>query len=86
MDLFCENAWFFDNSSSKYFWFVIMIIAHGFFVFNPILSDLAILCKFGLCHLEKNVTAPVGIEPGPLINLGFQVQHYPLWTNLSCAT
>ena len=29
---------------------------------------------------------PVGIEPGPLINLWFQVQHYPLWTNLACAT
>ena len=23
----------------------------------------------------------VGIEPRPLINLWFQVQHYPLWTN-----
>ena len=28
----------------------------GFFVLNPILSDLAILCKFGLCNLEKKVT------------------------------
>ena len=26
-----------------------------------------------------------GIEPGPLINLWFQVQHYPFWTNLAFA-
>ena len=29
---------------------------------------------------------PVSIEPGPLINLWFQVQHSPFWTNLSFAT
>ena len=28
----------------------------GFFVLNPILSDLAILCKFEFQNLEKNVT------------------------------
>ena len=27
----------------------------------------------------------VGIEPGPLINLWFQVQHYPFWANLAFA-
>ena len=27
----------------------------------------------------------VGIEPGPLINLWFQVQHYPLCTNWAFA-
>ena len=30
--------------------------AFGFFVLNPILSDLSILCKLGLQNLEKNVT------------------------------
>ena len=28
---------------------------------------------------------PVGIEPRPLINLWFQVQHSPFWTNLAFA-
>ena len=28
---------------------------------------------------------PVSIEPGPLMNLRFQVQHSPFWTNLAFA-
>ena len=27
----------------------------------------------------------MGIKPGPLINLWFQVQHYPLWANWAFA-
>ena len=27
----------------------------------------------------------VSFETKPLINLWFQVQHYPFWTNLACA-
>ena len=53
----------------------------GFFVLNPILSDLAILCKFGLQNLEKNV-APSGNRTRAL---WFQVEHYPFYTNLTFA-
>ena len=29
---------------------------------------------------------PVSIELNPLMNLWFQVQHYPFYTNWACAT
>ena len=53
----------------------------GFFVLNPKLPDLAILCKSGLKNLEKNVT-PSGNRTRAL---SFQVQHYPFYTNLTFA-
>ena len=72
----------------------ISMIAIGFFVLNPILSDLATLCELGLWNLEKNVT-PSGnrtwASDYPLISPTLSFLHYPFYTipfytNLSCAT
>ena len=37
---------------------------------------------------SNKMLLPVGIEPRPLINLWFQVQHSPFWANLvfACKT
>ena len=51
---------------------------------------MAILASEALLRENKKIQwkmlPPVSIEPRPLINFWFQVQHYPFWPNFSCAT
>ena len=50
----------------------------------PILASEALLCENKKIQLQ-NVT-PVRIEPNPLMNLWFQVQHSPFLAKWACAT
>ena len=50
----------------------------------PILVSEAVLCENE--NSSNKILPLVSIEPGLLINLLFQIQHSPFWTNLSFAT
>ena len=50
----------------------------------PMLPSEALLDLHEIKSVDK-ILPPVGIEPRPLMNLCFQVQHSPFYTNLTCA-
>ena len=49
----------------------------------PILPSEALLREN---QKKWKMLPPGGIEPGPVINRWFQVQHSLFWANLACAT